>query len=389
MSNATRSPIITTLSSSIFSQRAAEAIEAQPIRRTVRLAEIELMDEDKILYKGTQIRIDKSAFGDLLKILKIPQAFIKRFGEMMAEKPEAKRNFINTIKNVMTSSGSGGTTVTLVLNKTDRNIIAVHKTARNLISNGGMLDVVNRVIDENGLDIVDFSIGKNGEVAVNAVNLKSQWDIDGLKDEVFHGGVSFVNNPKDGFIVSPYINRLVCANGMVSRGFQEQFKLTSTDGDSMQKFFSDIATLAKTGFRPELFVSRVQEAHSLKASLAEMFKVSRAIKGAATDITKEELESWVKLNYTTSAYHRIGVDTHLLTSGQLKNAKTDTSVWELINGLTHFATHDNGFIIDDYTRRALQITAGQLLTDEHDMANFVRNPFTSRSNDTNRAIYAY
>lgn len=368
-------PKITTLSSSIFSSRAADAIDAQPVRRTVHLAEIELVDDEKILYKGSQLRIDKSAFTDLLKILKIPQAFIKRFGEMMVEKPEAKRQFINTIKNVMTTKGNGASTVTLVLNKKDRKVIAVHKTARNLISNGGMLDVVSRVIDENGLDIVDFSVGSNGEVAVNAVNLSKQWNIDGLKDEVFHGGVSFINNPKNGFIVSPYINRLVCANGMVSRGFQEQFKLTSTDGDSMQKFFSDISNLAKTGFRPEKFVERVQEAHSLKASLAEMFKVKNAIKNAAQDITKEEMESWVPVNYTTAAYHRIGVDTHLLRAGQLKNAKTDTSVWELINGLTHFATHDNGFKIDDYTRRGLQIVAGQLLSDEHDMANFVRSPF--------------
>ena len=371
----THGPKITTLSGGVFSTRAAEAIEAQPVRRTVHLAEIELVDDKSILYKGSTLKIDQSAFGDLLKILKIPQAFVKRFGEMMAEKPEAKRQFINTIKNVMSTKGSGASTVTLVLSKKDKKIIAVHKTARNLISNGGMLDVVSRVIDENGLDIVDFSIGDQGQVAVNAINLKSQWNIDGMKDETFHGGVSFVNNPKNGFIVSPYINRLVCANGMVSRGFQEQFKLTSTDGDAMQKFFSDMAHLAKTGFKPEKFVERVQEAHTLKASLSEMMSVSRAIKGAAKDITKEEMESWVPVKYTEAAYHRIGVDTHLLRAGQMKNAKTDTSVWELINGLTHFATHDNGFQIDDYTRQGLQITAGRLLSDDHDMANFVRSPF--------------
>ena len=106
-----------------------------------------------------------------------------------------------------------------------------------------------------------------------------------------------------------------------------------------------------------------------------MYKVKTAIKNAAKDITPEELESWLPVKSTEAAYHRIGVDTHLLRAGQLKNAKTDTSVWDLINGLTHFATHDNGFNLDDYKRRQLQMTAGQLLTDEHDMANFVRSPF--------------
>lgn len=83
----------------------------------------------------------------------------------------------------------------------------------------------------------------------------------------------------------------------------------------------------------------------------------------------------VPLKYNEAAYNRIGVDTHLLRAGQLKNAKSSITVWELINGLTHFATHHNGFDIDEYTRRRLQIQAGKILTDEHDMANFVRSPW--------------
>lgn len=371
----THGPAIITLSQNIFSDRAQEAIDSQPVRRTVHLAEIGLIDENSISYKGTALKISKQGFRDLLKILNIPKQFINRFSEMMQERPEAKKQFINTIKNVMATSGKGSSTVTLVLSKKEKQIIAVHKNTRNLISNGGMLDVVSRVIDENGLDVVDFSVGDNGEVAVNAVYQKKQWSIDGLKDEFFNGGVSFVNNPRDGFIVSPYVNRLVCANGMVGKGFEETLKLTSTDGNAMQKFFADIANLASTGFRPSRFIEKAQEARRMKASLAEMFKISNAIKGAAKDITKQELERWVPVSYTTSAYHRIGVDTHTLRKGQLQNAKTDISVWDLMNGLTHFASHDNGFEIDDYSRAKLQMIAGQLLTDEYDMSNFVRSPF--------------
>ena len=74
-------PKIITLGNNIISERAAQAIEAQPLRRTVHLAELNLIDDTKIEYKGAQIKISKSGFSDLLKILKIPQAFIKRFGE--------------------------------------------------------------------------------------------------------------------------------------------------------------------------------------------------------------------------------------------------------------------------------------------------------------------
>jgi len=156
-------PKIITLGSNIISERAAQAIEAQPLRRTVHLAELNLIDDTKIEYKGAQIKISKSGFSDLLKILKIPQAFIKRFGEMMSEKPEAKRQFINTIKNVMSGQGSGASTVTLVLSRSTREILAVHKTERNLISNAGFLDVVNSQGEEVLARFGDFGADDGGK----------------------------------------------------------------------------------------------------------------------------------------------------------------------------------------------------------------------------------
>ena len=63
----THSPKIVTLSSQVFSERAVDAIEAQPVRKTVHLAEIDLIDDEKISYKGASLNISKSAFGDLSK----------------------------------------------------------------------------------------------------------------------------------------------------------------------------------------------------------------------------------------------------------------------------------------------------------------------------------
>lgn len=366
---------IITIGQGIFSQRAADSIAKQPLRRTVNLAEIDIVDDEKIQYKGSTIKINKQAFSDLMRILKIPTAFIQRFGDLMEDKPAEKQRFINTIKNILGDRGSSGRTVTLVLDQSTRTIIAVHKTARNLISNASFIDVVSSVIGDNQLDVVDFSVNSDGSTLVNALAMQKQFEIQGMKDEVFHGGVSFSNDPKNGFIVSPYINRLVCANGSVHRGFEESYKLTSTDSNTLEKFFGDLSNLAKKGFKPERFVERVEEANKLMCSLSEMYKAKKAIKEVVKDIKPEEIETWIPVKYTESAYNRIGIDTHLLRPGQLKNAKTDTTVWDLVNGLTHFATHHNGFEINDYDRRKLQIVAGSLLTDEHDMSNFVRSPF--------------
>jgi len=64
-----------------------------------------------------------------------------------------------------------------------------------------------------------------------------------------------------------------------------------------------------------------------------------------------------------------------MSKEQKKNAKTGTPIWDVINGLTHFSTHDNGFRIDDYDRRRVQMEAGRMLTKEFDMANIVKSPF--------------
>lgn len=368
-------PKIITLSQSIVKQREQEALENQPLRREVHMNEIELYDDEHILYKGNVVKITKSAFSELLKVLQIPSTFIKRFYELMNERPEARRQFINNVKNVMSSKGTGSNNLTLILSAKTREIIGVRKNSRSLISNKGFIDVVNKVIDINGLEVIDYSVSADGSTTINALNTRDQWDVAGLKDEFFSSGVSFRNNVRDGFIVTPYINRLVCANGMISKGFEEEMKLNPSDSQSMEKFFSDLNTLAKNNYTPQLFVERVEEALRMKASLGEMERVARILKNVAKDISATELEAWVPIAYTTNAYKRIGIDPKFLNAKQLQNAKTDTSVWTLINSLTHFATHAYGFDMDDYSRRMLQVEAGRMLTDDHDLSNFVRDPF--------------
>ena len=372
---------ITTLSQKLFSDRAKEAIDKQPLRRTVHISEIEILDDQKISWKGKPLALSTKAFSDLMRLLNIPVSFVKRFGEMTKEKPEAKRKLISTIKNIMNSTGTGGTTVTLVMSLETKEIVAIHKDNRSLISNKGFIETISKVINDQGLETVDFSISSDGDVSVNTIDIKSQFGIEGMKDEVFTGGIAFNNTPKSGFIVSPYISRLTCANGIVSKDFSETLKLTSIEGSAMQKFYADMAKLAKCGYKPENFINRVKEARSLKASLSELYGAKNKIKNVCGDITAEEMESWIPIKYTEQAYARINIDTKLLRQGQLKNAATNVSVWDLINGLTHFASHDNGFDVDEYNLRGLQIEAGQLLTSEHDMANFVKSPFSSVISD--------
>ena len=105
-----------------------------------------------------------------------------------------------------------------------------------------------------------------------------------------------------------------------------------------------------------------------------MEQAAHAIRNVA-DVDYETLQEWIPVKSTNQAFARIGVDTQILDAAKKKNAKTGTSVWDLINGVTHFATHDNGIQLTEYDRRRLQVVAGQMLTKIPDMSNQVRTPF--------------
>jgi hypothetical protein len=78
---------------------------------------------------------------------------------------------------------------------------------------------------------------------------------------------------------------------------------------------------------------------------------------------------------TNEAFAQFGLPPVSLNPAQKKTAKTGTSMWELVNGLTHFSTHNSQYKISDESRRAIQRKAGDLLAKTFDMENLVVTPF--------------
>jgi hypothetical protein len=72
---------------------------------------------------------------------------------------------------------------------------------------------------------------------------------------------------------------------------------------------------------------------------------------------------------------KAGIMPSLMNAEKKKNAKTGTSVWEMVNGLTHFATHDSIFKLSDDARRIIQKEAGAIVSGTFDMENVVVSPF--------------
>ena len=64
-----------------------------------------------------------------------------------------------------------------------------------------------------------------------------------------------------------------------------------------------------------------------------------------------------------------------MNADKKKNAKTGTTVWDMVNGLTHFATHDSVFKVSEDDRRVIQKEAGKIMAGTYDMENIILSPF--------------
>lgn len=347
---------IQTLSNTLIQQRKVETLEAQNLRKVVPFRDINLIDGESIEYNGQKINLTKNAFKNLLGLLGMSNQFAQKFETLFTK--EAKSQFINTMKNAMASNSGKLSEVTLVLNPISKSVVAITKKDQFGISNQQFMGVAENIIDNHGMDVTNWSVDPGtGIVTINAFNPSANFAVQGLANEVFTGGVTFQNSPKDGFQVLPYINRQWCTNGLTAPMAQEAYTLQSLDQGSMEKFFENMNELRKNNFAPTGFADRVRAAHNTPASLSELQFAHNLIEPFAG----ERADNWIPLAENMNAFYRAGFDT--LNSNQLKHAKSNTSVWDVVNGVTHFATHGAGIIdtnMQDYDASNLMVKSGNL-----------------------------
>lgn len=364
---------ITTLSSGIVAKKKTETLEAQNLRKTVPFRDINLVNGDTIEYQGKQIKITTDAFKSLLRMLGMSQQFANKFENLF--NAEAKAQFINRIKDAMASNAGGLNQVTLVLNPISKSVVAFRKDESGGISNEQFLNVAEGIIDRQGFDVTNWSVDpKSGIVQINAFNPNANFEVKGLSDEVFTGGVTFKNSPITGFQVLPYVNRMWCTNGLTTSLAEEAYTLHSLDNTSMEKFFENLNGLRKNNYAPTAFADRVRVANSTPASMREMKWAHNQIKPFAGD----KADNWIPLSQNEAAYSKLGFESGM-TAQQSSGAKTNQSVWSVLNGLTHFATHGSDLItsnMQDSDATTMMVQAGNLFgKSQFDHENQMPDPF--------------
>jgi hypothetical protein len=347
---------IITLGSPLIAQKRQETLNAQAIRKNVAFSDVNIIDEKTIDYKGTRMGVGPEFFKQLLKMLGMSQQFANNFEKLF--NAETKAAFINRIKDAMASNSGKLSNVVLIVNPNTKSVVSITKEVTDMISNDRFLDVVDRIVDQNGLEITNWSVDSTrGLVNINTFNPKAEFSVQGLNDEVFKGGVTFQNSPNGGFQVLPYVNRLWCTNGLTTALAEEAYTLQSLDSTTMEKFFEQLNELRKRNFAPTAFGDMVRRANNTTASLAEMRGAYHLIEGLAGD----RAENWIPFKENMNAYAKAGFEG--MSNAELRGAKSNQSVWSVVNGLTHFATHGRSIIesnMQDTDSTKLMVQAGNI-----------------------------
>ena len=376
---------LTTLSSTVFEQKKAVAIRNEVMRKELSLSEFNVIDNTHIEIDGVKIELTPFAFKRLLGRLRIPTAFAKRFSEGFGA--DGLKQLVSMMKTMKSSKNDQ--TVTLLVDPRAKKITNILPAGYASISNEAFVDFAEGYINQYGLEVTDFGSDPDGGATINCVSPEAVFTVPGMSDEVFNTGVTFRNTPTRGLEVSPYLNRLVCSNGMTSTAFSETYSLHELSDKAINEFNEHMITMASTGFQPVGLADKIKLANETDASIAEVQRAMSTILSADKTIDFDYAQRYVPINRVMKAYSDIGAEPSTFTTKQLQNAKSGLSIWEVVNGMTNFASNDQRYALNDHKTGNIMVTAGNLLMKKQfDTEGFLQfDPFANKQllNETESA----
>jgi hypothetical protein len=366
--------MIQTLSTETLTSRRAETINAQPLRKTVPVSSINLVDDQTIEWDGKRLNITETAFKNLIQMLGMNKKFTQKFESLF--NAETKAKFINQMKNAMAAQLNE---ITMIVSPIQRKVVGFHESATDTISNERFLDLTDRLIDQHGFEVTNWGVAPDGSVTINAFNPNAQFEI-GVKDEVFTAGLTMKNSPMSGIEVMPYVNRLWCTNGLTTSLSKDTYTLQDLTPQSMENFFQHMAELRRNGFVPTNLGNTIKKAINTPASLWELERGHKLIK----PFVGERADNWIPLSENMDAYYGIGQNPKELSAKQKQRARSNQSVWSLVNSVTHVARHAPemiAFNMTDADSTKLIIHAGEILGSSWNLSNEMPNPWNSNKLD--------
>ena len=210
-------------------------------------------------------------------------------------------------------SSKNDQTVTLLVDPNNRKITDILPAGYASISNESFIDFAERYINQYNLDVTHMGSSQYGGTQINCVSPQGMFNVPGMTNEVFNTGVTFRNTPKRGLEVSPYLERLICANGMTSTAFAENYGLHNLNDKNINEFNEHMIRMASTNFQPVGLADNIKKANNTDASLAELQQAASSILSTDKEIEFDYIQKYIPINRAFKAYSDLGADPNTFT----------------------------------------------------------------------------
>lgn len=362
----------------------AGALDNKLIRSKVLLSDIRILAEDKLSLKGVAFKMTDDAFVSLVKVLGLTKGVMGTFESALGK---GGRDKIVDLMRVAMSGKEGRSEVTVVLNRTTNAIVDVRRDAMNVLSTESYFQLFEDVMNgHSNMNIKRMSMSQNGSVEIAVVNNSWEFQVAKLNNEFFHSGLVFINKPNQ-TVINPFMERLVCTNGMVVSETGSSIILKSTDAVQLAGFYEQVRNITDLHGAENEFKARVVRMMKTVASYGEMRHAMTNLKYWLSSEDSQVLQTmneYLPLNEVRAAYvAATGMDIEN-EQRYWKRAETNQTVWQLVNGLTDLSSHPerHGLLLKGGNRAVfeLQKVAGELaFKKEYDLEAEMPSIFDTKS----------
>ena len=342
------------------------ALNNEPVVAKVKLSDINFADDGTLSIEGGNVNSEPGLEKKLLKVLGLAPAFLKRFGNLVGK--EQRVAMIEVIKQAMTLQNNKKAQITLLGNPLTKSIFNLIDGEQDFISNRFAMEQVEKIqakypqLKPHAMNIhTDGGFSLTLKTSDTITPMDSQGNIlhnPNGDSEDYHPGITFVNSPDKGIYNQMFMWRLICTNGMEGLRLSDgNLTVNKLNQEQLQKFFDNVDQMALSNFASAGFGENLNKAMHTRASFTELNQAKNIMLKHST-LTEEGLGAFLpEFIQESRKLAARGYDYTKFTDAQLANSLTGATVWDVVNRVTDFGSHDYGF---KAAYNKIQSRAGQL-----------------------------
>jgi len=343
----------------------AKAIKNQPLIVKMPLSSFELGRNRTIKIDGKIMPTTDRAYDKFLtRILGVSPGFTDNFRNNTDAKTEV--SMLQVLKSGIAAKRH--TKVNIIADPAKLVINTFSTEDEPVISNEKFFDLFEMIMNRyNDLKLMDMYVDGTGALALNARGTE-EVVLSRRSNDEFLGGFNFANKPGEYASIGEQLLRIICKNGMVNRSRMISSLLLTNDKDQVDKLFEHLDMLQSKKFISPAFQFQYERVDNTTASVSELNTAMKMMK-SHSKIDESTARGLLGYSDVSKYLANRAIDMESLSGGQMKNCPTNLKVWDIVNVLTHFGSHDLGFNVN---AQEMQRAAGKFFNKKQfDEKNFI------------------